>query len=124
MKRRSDIFLKAEKIQWEDLGGGVQRQFLGWDNQAMMVKVRFETGAVGAPHQHFQTQVSYCESGKFELTVDGDKQVLEEGDGFYIPPNALHGAVCLEAGMLIDVFSPVREDFLDGSAVIYLGDKK
>lgn len=123
MKRTSEIFCDAEKMEWEELGGGVSRKFLGWDNQIMMVKVKFEKGAEGSPHQHFHTQTTYCAKGKFEFTIGDEKQVVKYGDGVYIPPNVIHGAVCLEEGVLIDVFSPVREDFLDGSGVSYFGKK-
>ena len=116
---RAKFFKNSEN--WENLGGGVSRQFLGTDNQIMMVKVKFEKGAVGSPHQHFHTQSTFCASGKFEFTVGDDKSIIEAGEGVYIEPNLLHSAVCLEAGILIDVFSPVREDFLDGSAVSYFG---
>ena len=121
MKRASDIFNLSETKEWEELGGGVSRKILGWDNQIMMVLVKFEKGAIGSPHQHFQTQTTYCANGIFEFTVGDEKQVINMGDGIYIPPNAIHGAVCLEEGILIDVFSPVREDFLDGSGVSYFG---
>ena len=121
MKRASDIFNLSETKEWEELGGGVSRKILGWDNQIMMVLVKFEKGAIGSPHQHFQTQTTYCANGIFEFTVGDEKQVINMGDGIYIPPNAIHGAVCLEEGVLIDVFSPVREDFLDGSGVSYFG---
>ena len=123
MKRASDVFCLSENQEWEELGGGVSRKIQGWDNQIMMVRVKFEKGALGSPHQHFQAQTTYVVSGKFEFTVDGVSQVVNPGDGIYITPNVLHGAKCLEAGELIDVFSPVREDFLDGSAVSYFGDK-
>ena len=119
----SEKFVKNSE-KWEELGGGVSRQFLGWDNQIMMVKVKFEKDAVGSPHQHFHTQATFCAAGKFEFTIDGQKSLIEAGEGVYIAPNLLHSAVCLEAGILIDVFSPVREDFLDGTAVSYFGDKK
>jgi len=99
-------------MPWEDLGDGVSRKIMGWDNQIMMVSVKFEKGGVGAPHRHFHTQVTYIVKGKFEFTVDGETRVVEEGDGLHIPPNVMHGAICLEEGLLIDVFSPVREDFL------------
>jgi quercetin dioxygenase-like cupin family protein len=89
----------------------------------MMVQVKFETGALGAPHQHFHTQATYCVSGKFEFEIDGVKQIVSAGDGVYIQPNLVHSAVCLEEGMLIDTFSPVREDFLSGGAVSYFEDK-
>ena len=123
MNRSSEKYILTQDMEWEELGGGVSRKFLGYDNQIMMVYVKFEKGALGAPHQHFHTQATYCSKGKFEFTIDGEKQIVKEGDGVYIEPNLLHSAVCLEVGMLIDVFSPVREDFLDGSGVSYFGDK-
>lgn len=124
MKRFSEKYILTEGMDWEELGGGVSRKFLGFDNQIMMVLVKFEKGALGAPHHHFHTQATYVAKGKFEFEIDGQKQVVKEGDGVYIQPNLLHSAVCLEEGILIDVFSPVREDFLDGSGVSYFGDKK
>ncbi len=123
MKRVSDKYILTDGIEWEELGGGVSRKFLGHDNQIMMVLVKFTKGALGAPHSHFHTQTTYCTKGEFEFTIDGEKQIVKEGDGVYIEPNLLHSAVCLEEGMLIDVFSPIREDFLDGSGVSYFGDK-
>ncbi len=123
MKRASELFCMADSMEWENLGGGVSRKFLGWDNQIMMVKVKFEQGAEGSPHQHFHTQATYCVEGKFEFTIGDQKKTVNAGDGVYIPPNLMHGALCIEQGILIDVFSPVREDFLDGSGVSYFGKK-
>lgn len=123
MERFSQKFIITKEMEWEKLGGGVSRKFLGYDNQIMMVQVKFETGALGAPHQHFHTQATYCVSGKFEFEIDGIKQIVSAGDGVYIQPNLVHSAVCLEEGMLIDTFSPVREDFLSGGVVSYFGDK-
>ena len=122
MKRNSEKFLLTDNLKWEDLGGGVSRQFFGFDNQIMMVKVKFEKGAIGTAHDHFHTQSTYVAEGKFEFDIDGQKQIVEKGDGVYIAPNLVHGALCLESGILIDVFSPVREDFLDGSVVSYFGN--
>lgn len=119
----SEKFLKDSEKQWEELGGGVKRKILGYDNQIMMVKVSFSEGAVGSAHQHFHTQSTYVVSGKFKFTIDSEESIVEAGDGVYIKPNLVHGALCLEEGILIDVFSPVREDFLDGSAVSYFGKK-
>lgn len=51
-------------------------------------------------------------SGKFEFTVDGETRVVEAGDGIYIAPDVEHGCKCLEAGILIDCFSPMRADFI------------
>ena len=77
-----------------------------------MARVEFAEGAVGEIHAHPHSQASYVESGEFDVYVDGVEQRLGPGDSFYIKPNLDHGAVCCKAGVLIDVFSPVREDFL------------
>ncbi|CDF80446.1 cupin domain-containing protein [Formosa sp. 3Alg 14/1] len=123
MKRFSEKYIVTKDMEWEVLGGGVSRKFLGYDNQIMMVSVKFDKGALGAPHQHFHTQATYVVSGKFEFEIDGVKQIVEAGDGVYIEPNLLHSAVCLEEGQLIDTFSPVREDFLTGEGPSYFADK-
>ena len=123
MKRDSEKYILTEGMEWEELGGGVSRKMLGWDNQIMMVLVKFEEGALASPHSHFHTQATYVVEGSFEFEIDGVKQVVKAGDGVYIQPNLVHSAVCLEPGMLIDTFSPVREDFLGGDGPSYFGDK-
>jgi len=112
MKTRSKNYVLTNETQWEVVGEGVRRQILGYDGQLMLVKVEFQKGAIGAEHVHFHSQSTYVASGVFEFNVDGEKQVVKTGDGIYIAPDILHGAVCLEAGILIDTFSPMREDFL------------
>ena len=109
---QSGLFQIASETDWQDLGDGIQRQVFGYDDRVMLVKVKFEKNAVGVLHAHHHTQVSYVESGVFEMTIGEETKILNIGDGFYVPPNAIHGTVCLEAGVLIDVFSPHREDFL------------
>jgi quercetin dioxygenase-like cupin family protein len=108
----SSLYQIEAETDWQDLGDGVQRKIFGYDNRVMMVKVKFERDAVGVLHNHPHTQISYVESGVFETTIGEDKKVLKKGDGFYIPSNVSHGVICIEAGMLVDVFSPHREDFL------------
>lgn len=124
MKRASKTAINGRSGKWEQLGPGLSRQILGWDNQIMMVKVRFEKGTIAGQHAHFHTQTSFCHSGKFEFTIDGVRHVIETGDGLYIAPNLLHSAECLEEGVVIDAFSPVREDFLNGSLPAYLTGNK
>jgi quercetin dioxygenase-like cupin family protein len=46
------------------------------------------------------------------VEIGAQKKILKAGDVFYVSPNVLHGAVCIEDGLLIDVFSPMREDFI------------
>jgi quercetin dioxygenase-like cupin family protein len=51
--------------------------------------------------------------GRFELTLGNDKTTLETGDTYHVPSNTVHGVVALEDGVLLDVFTPQRQDFLD-----------
>jgi len=112
MNIQSDAFFIESENEWETVGEGVKRQITGYNTSLMMVKVAFETGSVGAIHQHYHSQASFVASGKFEVQVNDVTKVLQAGDTFFAMPNLLHGVVCLEAGMLIDAFSPIREDFL------------
>lgn len=109
---QSSEFQFEQEVQWEDLGNGIQRQVFGYDDKIMLVKAKFEQGAVGALHEHHHSQVTYVDSGAFEMTIGNEKKIIRKGDGYYVPPHVVHGCVCLEAGMLIDAFSPLREDFL------------
>lgn len=109
----SPAFVVASEEPIEDLGGGIKRQFLGYNNDLMAVKVWFEEGAEGYEHQHPHSQVSYVISGEFLATIDGESKTLVTGDSFYVAPNKMHGAVCLKEGALIDMFTPHREDFLE-----------
>lgn len=77
-------------------GEGVTRRVLAYTDGLMCVENTFEKGAVGALHHHPHTQITYVVSGAFEFTVDGVE----------------HGCVCTEAGILLDIFTPMREDFV------------
>ncbi|UGU17370.1 cupin domain-containing protein [Sinomicrobium kalidii] len=111
-ERKSEVFFTSAGTAWEKVDNGIERQFVGYDDRIMMVKVKFEKGAVGYVHNHYHSQATYVASGVFKITVEGKDKILREGDGFFIASNVPHGAECLEDGMLIDVFSPAREDFL------------
>jgi quercetin dioxygenase-like cupin family protein len=106
------VFIEDKEVEWETTAPGIKRKIMSYDDRLMVVKVSFEKGAVGTLHQHHHTQITHIDSGAFEVEINGEKRVLKTGDAFFIPPNALHGAVCLEPGVLIDIFSPMREDFI------------
>ena len=108
----SDVFIKSENIELEDLGGGITRQILGYNPDLMMVRVFFKKGAVGEAHSHPHRQVSYVEKGKFEVHIDGKKQILGVGDSFFVPRDLVHGCTALEDGCLLDVFTPIRQEFV------------
>ena len=109
---QTGAFLSGVDTPTEVVDYCITRQILGFNNQIMMVKVWFEEGAQGYIHSHFHSQVTYVESGEFDVTVGTETRTLVAGDCFFMEPNAEHGAICKCAGVLIDVFSPLREDFL------------
>lgn len=106
------VFVDNKDIPWEQVAPGMKRKIMAYDERLMVVKVEFDKGGVGSVHSHPHTQITHVESGVFEVMIGGEKKLLRTGDAFYVPPFAEHGAVCLEAGVLIDVFSPMREDFI------------
>lgn len=111
-KMNSKTFILGGEQEWEPAGDGVVSQIVGYDNDIMMVKVKFQKGSEGTVHRHLHTQLTYVESGEFEFTIDGIQKIVRAGDSLYMKSNVEHSCKCLEAGMLVDCFSPMREDFL------------
>ena len=109
--KASIVYYKDAQIQ--DLGGGVSRRVFAYTPTLMTVAVSFEKGSVGALHSHPHCQNTYILSGRFRFTVDGKEVEVAEGDTLAFPANSIHGSLCLEAGTLLDTFTPMREDFIN-----------
>jgi quercetin dioxygenase-like cupin family protein len=105
-------YVHSHETAVEEVSPGIRRQILGHDSNLMLVRVQFAAGAVSYTHSHPHQQITYVEAGRFEVSIGDDMQVLSRGDCFILPSDIPHGAKCLEAGVLIDSFSPAREDFL------------
>ena len=116
--QKINAFVESDTMEWEQVAPGMKRKIMSYDDSLMLVKVAFEKGGIGTLHHHYHTQISFVASGVFEIEIDGKKKQLNQGDVFYAAPNSMHGAVCIEAGILIDVFSPMREDFIKQPPVI------
>lgn len=110
---QSAPFVCENDVEWESLGEGLKRQILGYDGKIMMVKIVAEqAGPVGVAHAHPHSQTTFVSSGKFEFTIGEEKRVVTAGDGLYMAPDVMHSCICIEPGVIVDCFSPVREDFL------------
>ncbi|PWK27605.1 Cupin domain-containing protein [Arcicella aurantiaca] len=70
-----------------------------------------EEGATLPLHSHFHEQITTVIEGKFELTIGDETKIYENGLVAVIPPNVVHGGKALTDCKLLDVFSPVREDY-------------
>ena len=109
---KGQSLIYAADISWQTVDAGVQRKVLGHDDAVMMVLVKFEKDAVGQLHHHPHRQVSYVASGSFEVTIDGESKTLGAGDCYFVAPDLVHGVKALSDGVLVDVFTPCRQDFL------------
>jgi quercetin dioxygenase-like cupin family protein len=106
-------FVNGSDTPWTRLADGVERQVLSHGPDLMLVRVRFEPGAIGALHHHPHRQATYVAEGSFEVTVGESTTTLEKGDTFFAAADIPHGVKALEKGMLIDCFTPARADFLE-----------
>lgn len=110
-------FAHTSQDPWQDMGGGVRRKIMAYGDDIMLVHVAFEAGAVGTPHTHPHRQCTLVESGVFDVTIGGVTSRLVAGDSFFVASNLLHGVVAIEAGRLVDSFTPMRAEFIAGRQV-------
>jgi quercetin dioxygenase-like cupin family protein len=109
---KNSIWNFYENIEKEQAGEGVVRRVLSYTDEVMVVQNHFQKGAVGALHHHPHTQITYVVSGQFEFEIGGEKKVVNPGDSMLKRDGVEHGCVCLEEGILLDIFAPMREDFV------------
>ncbi len=108
------MFTENKEVKAKDLGGGVTRKILSYSDKLMTVELHFPKGAVGAKHSHPHEQIGYIVSGSLIYEEEGcENQELHTGDTYYVKPDAVHGIQVLEDTVLLDVFTPAREDFIN-----------
>lgn len=93
-------------------GPGVVRRLLAYTDCVMCVENHFEAGAEGKLHSHPHTQITYVAQGEFSFTIEGETRVVRKGDTLLKEHGVEHGCVCLKEGILVDIFSPMRKDFV------------
>jgi quercetin dioxygenase-like cupin family protein len=107
----------AQHLNWTDIpvehpAEGIERQMVVGERM-MIVRFRFVPFLVTPEHTHMHEQMSLVVSGRVRFFVEGEERIASPGDVLHFPPNCLHGATMMdEEVVLIDIFSPIREDFL------------
>ena len=86
-----------------DCEPGVTRKILCYSDDLMMCEITFKKGSKGNFHKHEHLQITYIAKGS---------KIVNQGDSVYMPSNVEHGVTALEDGILVDVFNPMRKDFL------------
>lgn len=108
----------------EQLEEGIERQMIVGE-KVMMCRLRFAPHIVTPAHDHPHEQLTLVEKGPVLFTVGDEERIAQTGDVLHFPPNSWHGATMLdEEVVLIDIFSPVREDFLTSSQLYGDVDKR
>jgi quercetin dioxygenase-like cupin family protein len=108
---------EAQHLNWSTIpiehpAEGIERQMVVGQN-LMVCRFRFAPFLVTPQHRHPHEQVSIVMQGRVRFFVEGEERILSPGDILQFPSNCLHGATMMdEEVVLIDVFTPIREDFL------------
>lgn len=105
------VFAQPNDGKVTQLDGSSRRVILSLP-ELMLVEFTFEKGGIGALHSHPHVQSSYIAAGVFEVTIDGVTETIGAGGAYIVPSGLVHGVRALEAGKLIDSFTPQRDDFL------------
>ena len=107
---KNQVWNFNDRIDAEVCAEGVERKILAYTDELMCVENHFKKGAVGALHHHPHTQITYVVSGSFEFEIDGVRRVIKPGDALLKRNDIEHGCVCLEDGILLDIFTPMRQE--------------
>ena len=103
-------------IPIEQVGDGIERQMI-WGDRLMVCRLRFKPHVVTTVHSHPHEQITLVERGRVRFMIGGNERVVKAGDVLHFPSDLVHGATMLdEEVVLIDIFSPVRQDFLADEA--------
>jgi len=94
---------------------GAERRVLSYGGNLMAVQFTFKAGVTSAAHTHPHEQISYVVSGEIDYCIEGSEPVrLGPGCSCYVPGGVRHYIVTRTAAVLLDCFSPIREDLLNG----------
>ena len=103
---------KKNEGQHVDMATGIRRKTLTRGDHTLACEFYFNQGAVIPSHHHIFEQTGYLIEGELLFTIDGHEHAVQPGDSWCIKPNVEHSAQVLKDTMLIEIFSPVREDYL------------
>jgi len=106
------MFVTGKDVIAKEVSPGIFRKILTYNNELMVCEFFIKKGAVLNEHHHINLQNTYVISGKLEFSVDGETRVVTDGDSILMEADALHSVVGLEDTRVIDVFSPMRKDFI------------
>ena len=94
---------------------GAERRVLSYGGNMMVVQFTFDAGVASWLHSHPHEQVGYVVLGEIDFNLQGREPIrLTAGGSYYVPPDVKHNIVTYVPTILVDVFTPIRQDFLSG----------
>ena len=103
-------FINESSLRLVEILPGFSARFIHTENTTVGYVI-VEAGAILPEHFHVQEQITHVLEGKLEMTINGETQIVEAGRIAVIPSNTKHSAKAIEACRVIDVFTPVRDDY-------------
>jgi quercetin dioxygenase-like cupin family protein len=103
--------VRASDVEPVEMVPGLWRRTLSWGERLMVVQVTLEEGTVVPAHRHAHEQITYVIEGELSMEVEGRAYVLGAGDSLLFPGDVEHGATALKRTLVVDTFSPPREDY-------------
>ena len=103
-----------DKVKKEKLSETFYRQMV-YGEKVMVAQLDIRKGSVVPEHQHENEQITWIMKGKLHFKIDGKEMDVGQGEIVIIPPNIKHEAIALEDTLDVDVFSPVRSDWINGT---------
>ena len=104
-------FVNPADSEQVKMATGIYRRTMGTTDEAMLCEFLLERDAVVPPHSHKNDQVGYVVYGKVEFTIGSETRICEQGHSYAIPGGVVHSLKALKDTLLVDVFSPPREDY-------------
>jgi quercetin dioxygenase-like cupin family protein len=106
------VLYKADPSNYRELGPGVAMKALTWGDNSLLCEFHLKQGAMIPAHHHPQEQTGYLVQGSLRFFGDEGEAVVEPGHGWNFKGGVVHGAEVLLDSVVIEVFSPVRQDYL------------
>lgn len=106
------MFEKKSEVGYKRAMAGIEQKTLVYGEKTLMVEFRLHKGAVLPLHAHPHEQTGYLVSGRILLTIGKVTNEVLPGDSWCIGGGMQHGAEILEDSVAIEVFAPVRKDYL------------
>ena len=106
------MFVKSSNVGYRSALAGIEQKTLAYGDKSLMVEFRLQKGVVLPLHSHPHEQTGYLMQGQIRLTIGADIHDVLPGDSWCIPGDVLHGAEIVEESVAVEVFAPLREDYL------------